>query len=342
MKRLRILTGRHAGASLDLALGPHTTGAEPDSDVAITDWTIAPLHIVVSDSDEVLASWSEADAAGVAVQQTHCFVDFEPRAFGDIVLCVGPADQAWPSDLQLLDSTFKPTPRRVARWAGARLRAGAASLLAGASVLALCVMGSVALMSAPKAEMPPETVASMTARVRQALAQAGQPELKVQPDRMGLLIVGMVESTEQAQAVNAAVHGIAGPVAVVLRVAVAAEVAETIRSTVGLAGAEVKHVGDGVFSYTGEAQDPKAVRQAIDRVSADLGDVVRRIDVTLEQTDKQTADIPILSSLKDDEISVVQTRDGVKHLVVAEPERAVSASKALSLPPTGASQPKPH
>jgi type III secretion protein D len=342
MKRLRILTGRHAGASLDLPSGQHHTGPDHDCDISINDWTFAPLQLSLDDSGEVTARWYLAGSAEPpATPSQHRFTDFQPRAFGDIVLCFGPVDQPWPSDLQLLDSTFQPTPQRVARWAGMRLRAGAASVVGGAVVLSLCVMASVLMMGAPKANKPAETVASVTARVQQLVSQSGVRGLKVEVDpsnRSGVLVSGMVETAAQSRSLSTALAGLSSTLPVLQRVAVASDVAESIRSSVGVAGAEVKYMGAGVFAYTAETNDAKAVRQAIDRVSADLGDAVRRIDVTLELGDKKPVDVPILSSMKDGEISVVQTRDGVKHLVVTEPERTVAVGKALSLPPTGVRQ----
>jgi type III secretion protein D len=335
MKRVRILTGKHAGASVDLASGNHSTGPDHDCDISITDWTFAPLQLAVTGSGDVTACWSDNNSAGHSADRQHAFKDFEPRAFGDIVLCVGAVDRDWPTDLQLLDAAFQATPQRMARWAGTRLRARASSVLAGFSVLALCVMGSTLMLGSSQADKPRETLPAATARVRQVIDKLDARGLKLQTERGGLLITGMVSNPAQAQALNAAVEGLASSVLITRRVSVASDVAETIRNTVGVPGAEVKYMGEGVFAFTAESRETKAVRQAIDRVSADLGDVVRRIDVTLEQSDQKPADIPILSSMKDDEISVVQTRDGIKHLVVTEPDRTVSVSKALSIRPPG-------
>jgi type III secretion protein D len=351
-KRFRILTGKHAGASLDLSSGHHSTGFHNDCDISITDWTFAPLRISVGDSGSVIARWTDTPSAADAAQSQgteprpkpelahqHCFADFQPRAFGDIVLCIGPLDQAWPTDLQLLRSTFQPSPKRMVHWAGTRLRGSATSVLSGAGVLSLCVIGSVLMMGAPKASKPVDTPASVVAQVQQAVNQSGLPGLKVEAAAMpaaGVLVSGMVTGPEQARSLGNALATVVSALPVTQRVSLASDVAESIRSTVGLAGAEVKYMGDGVFAFTGEAANTTAVRQAINRVTVDLGNAVRRIDVTLEQGDKKPIEVPILSSMNDGEISVVQTRDGVKHLVVTEPERTVSVNTALSLRPPGA------
>lgn len=354
-KRLRILTGTHAGASLDLSSGNHSTGFNDDCDISITDWTFAPLRISVGEGKggSVIASWTEVPTATDVAQpqgaelkpklelaQRHCFADFQPRAFEDIVLCFGPLDQAWPTDSQLLDSIFQSTPKRMVHRAAKRLRASATSVLSGAGVLSLCVSGSVLMMGAPKANKPVDTPMSVVAQVQQAVSQSGLRGLKVEAvatPAPGVLISGMVTGPGQARSLDDALATVVSAVPVTRRVSLASDVAESIRSTVGLAGAEVKYMGDGVFAFTGEAVNATAVRQAISRVTADLGEAVRRIDVTLEQGDKKPIEVPILSSMNDGEISAVQTRDGVTHLVVTEPERTVSVNTALSLRPPGAS-----
>jgi type III secretion protein D len=354
MKRLRILTGKHAGASLDLTVGNHSIGFDHDSDISITDWTFTPLRLVVSAGGDVVGCWfdelsgasgapgthalghaseaGEPDPTAEHPAQSHRFVDFEPRTFQDIVLCLGPVDQTWPSDLQLLDKAFHPSPKRGGvKGTGSKLRTRAVTVLAGAAVLALCVAGSIGLVGTPQAAKPPETLLSVTGRVQQAMRTVSVNGLQVKADQNALVVSGMVENTEQASAVRNALGAISSPYAITQRYSVASDVAESIRSTVGLPSAQVKYMGDGVFAFAGDTADPKATRQAIDRVAADLTGVVRRIEVTLEQTEKKGADIPILSSLKDDDISVVQTRDGQKHLVVVEVDPGLGARKALSI-----------
>ena len=106
MKRLRILTGRHVGAHLDLADGAHVVGAGNDCDITITDWTFAPLELVVA-ADGVTCRWygqatPAAPDARPEAERRLVLADLAPREFDGIVLCVGPVDAPWPCDVQLL------------------------------------------------------------------------------------------------------------------------------------------------------------------------------------------------------------------------------------------------
>jgi type III secretion protein D len=340
MKRLRILTGRHVGAALDLAPGIHLIGAGSDCDINITDWSFAPLRLHVGkDGDgEVMAEWTPTEpahgetpgSAGAPQPQWRKLTDFEPREFEGTVLCVGPAHGTWPADVALLDAVFQPTPQRVARWAGSKLRTRRVAALSAAAVVALGLVVSVVLAGARRPQAPVPTLETARASLQQELdsLQAGQLQVKV--EQTALVVSGLLDNADQATTVHAAVRAQRGPFTILPRFTVASDVAETIRSTVGLPNATVRHVGDGVFSYVAEAADERAARAAIERVSSDLAPAVKRIDATFEHTESSSG--PILSRFTADGISVVQTRDGVKHLVV---KSAVSTRDALTLSGSG-------
>jgi type III secretion protein D len=353
MKRVRILTGKHAGASLDLSVGSHSIGFDHECDISISDWTFTPLRLIVGADDNVIGCWFDESGGGSATPtaapaalsegavavlaaehpaQSHRFNSFEPHAFRDIVLCIGPVDQDWPTDMQLLDKTFQPTPQRLAQWAGSRLRARATTVFAGVAVLALCsIVGTLVFTNEPQAVKPVDTLQTVTARLQSAIRVAGVNNLTIKADTAGLVVSGMVETNEQANAVRNALRSTSSPFPISQRFSIASDVAESIRSTVGLPSAQVKHLGDGVFAYAADTPNTKVAKQAVERVAADLSGVVKRIEVTLEETQKKPVEVPILSSMKDDEISIVQTRDGQKHLVVSEVDPAVTARQALSI-----------
>ncbi len=338
MKRIRFLTGKHAGACLDLAHGIHTIGQDDDNDISITDWTFAPLDISVGDDDAVNASWSAAPAEdgsepGRAVKG---FVDFEPQAFGDIVVCVGPVDGDWPTDMVLLGAAFAPTPQRLAKWAGSELRRSRTPLFVGIAMLTLLALGlgifAMAPADASLRAKQRESIEQVQTRLRAVIRPVSGQKLEVGIDGGGLVVTGLLESAEQARTLRATLDAQNSPYPINHRYSTATAVSESIRSAVGVAGADVKYAGDGVFTFTAEVTDAKAAREAIDRVAADLAPAVRRIDSTLEGTDKDKPEVPILSSMTAGEVSIVQTRDGQKHLVVTAPESTVSVRSALSIP----------
>ncbi len=334
MQRVRILTGNHAGATIDLSYGKYMVGPDDEFEISISDWTSPTLELTLNENGELTGRWQRAK--GGTADRQHRFLHFAPRAFGDIVLCAGPVDTPWPSDLRLLDQTFSPTPKRVARWAGSGLRKLAASTLIGGFMLMLCVAGGIAWMGAPAAQAQRESVDALMVRMHRALAPTGASALQVTPQGESVLIHGMVDDDAQARAVNSALDALATPRPVLRRLAVATSVAASIQFAVGIPDAQVKYLGQGAFSLHAATTDTQAAQQAVDRVRADLGPSVTRIDAKLDAIEKPATEMRILSSLKDDGISVVQTRDGVKHLVVIEPAHTVSVGKALSLRPTGA------
>jgi len=338
MKKLRILTGRHVGASLDLPDGSHLLGPGDDCDITITDWSFAPLRLHVGRDGEgsVVIEWTaqapdalgDANAPAVAALQWRKLADFEPREFDGTVICVGPAQGAWPTDMALLDAVFKPTPARVARWAGATLRTRRPVAVSAAAVAALILVFSAVVAGARRPPPPAPGIDTVRAELQLQLDRVADGQLRVNIEPSGLVVTGMVDTPEQAAAVRNVMQARRGPFALLPRFTLATEVAETIRSTVGLPHASVKHVGGGVFTYVAEAADEAAARAAVDRVSADLAATVKRIDATFERTEGRESG-PILSRLTVDGISVVQTRDGVKHLAVTS---AVSPRDALDLP----------
>jgi type III secretion protein D len=346
MKRLRILTGRHVGASLDLPPGTHRLGPDGDCDITISDWTFAPLRLHVGSGshgdDGVMAEWSPRQSADDAAEGTAAapaqwrkLADFEPREFDGTVLCVGPAKGTWPSDVTLLDTVFQPTPGRVARWAGARLRTRRMAAVGGTVALVLGVLVSVVVAGGRR---PPEpavpTLQEAQAALQAELERLAPAALHVRLEQSTLVITGMVDTLEQANAACAAIQARRGTYAALPRFTQASEIAEAIRGTVGLPNATVRHLGDGVFTYVAEAADERAARAAIDRVTTDLAPAVKRNDATFEQVEGGEAGGPILSRFTADGISVVQTRDGVKHLVV-KPSVSVHDALTLSNPPFG-------
>jgi type III secretion protein D len=360
MKRLRILTGRHVGACLDLAVGRHSLGDDPQCDIVISDWAQAPAHVDVAADGSVVLTLALAlgpeDTPGADAPPRpapQALVNFEPRTFQSIVLCAGPADAPWPADLALLGTAFEPATHKAAKrarqwalaWTAGRpvpgqaaptrasaMRPWLGAALLGASAVVLTPMLMTALSSSKAAEAPQPTLPQVRERLHEALRAAGAEQLNVVVQGDALRVTGLLDAAAQAPRVQATIAATAGPFAVQQHFTSADALVESIRSAVGVSGAQIKHLGQGRFSFTADVKDSQAVRDAIDRVAHDLAPLVQSIELALESTEAQKTELPILSAMTVGRVSVVQTRDGRKHIVVGTPESTVSVADALSVP----------
>jgi type III secretion protein D len=335
MQRIRILTGRHAGAGLDLPMGVHDLGTDPDCEIALSDWTLSTMSLSVTDSG-VVARWKDPKKGDQ--EQRHSFSPFTPMAFDDVVICVGPPDVQWPTDLQLMNKVFQPAWKGVAQRAQSRVKVRAVSVLAGISLLAVCAVGSMALLGTLKAQEPVETPQALAQRAKHVLERMGAKELHVNAGEDGVVVGGVANDFAQSQTVNAALGGLGSVLPIHQRFSIATEVAEAIRATAGVPEALIEYQGNGVFKFVAQVGDPQAVQRLLERVRADMSDVVSRIDAQIEPLTphKATPAVSLLSSYDDGELSVVQTRDGVKHLVLTEAEPTAVVSEALFSQPQDA------
>ena len=321
IKRLRVLSGRHAGASIELASGEHTIGPDHDNDIIITDWTAPNLVVRVPEQVDLDGTVGDMhDAHG-----SRDLRDLQPARFGDIVLCIGPLEGDWPTDVQLLARLFEPpclslpaTVRRPRRTAAYAASGGVAAVVA-------CCLVAVMVQARPHSPLQaPERAAVASESARQALQQAGVRGLQVRIDAGAVCIDGMVETREQGRTALGAVAALALAVDLRPRFAVVEDVVESIRSSVGLPQAHITHLGGGVFSLEAESADPEATRAAVGRVAADLSPSVQRIDVALTRSETARRSISVLSSFSDGDMSIVQTKDGAKHFVITRAEPAVT------------------
>lgn len=324
MKRLRILTGLHAGASADLPAGVHTIGRDDSCDLALTDWPEAAVQLHV-----------DADGSARLQPAGTALTDFEPQTFGAVVLCIGPADAAWPADLELLGHALQPAPARAARRALARLRPLPARAAVGALMLlsagAAVVTSLLPLRSSTASELAPPSLEQVRTRLQAELAEAGASTLQVHvlAGQQSLVIEGLLDSAARASRVRAAVEQAASPYPVLRHDTTAEAVADSIRGAMGVPGANVQHLGDGVFRFAADVADPERTRAELERVARDLVAVVRRIEPALGAVEGPKADRPLLSAMTIGHITVVQTRDGQKHISVGVPPATVGVAEAL-------------
>ena len=87
-KRLRILSGTHAGAYLDLSPGTHSIGQADECDISIADWQFPALTLRLGADGDALAQWSNGSP------QRLRFDDFIPVDFSGVRVCTGPSSAA--------------------------------------------------------------------------------------------------------------------------------------------------------------------------------------------------------------------------------------------------------
>jgi type III secretion protein D len=330
MKKLRILTGRHAGANLDLTPGNHSIGNHDNNDICITDWTEEPLQICVAPEGVVVQPASGESAGG------QPWLEFNTRTFGAVALCVGPVQGAWPADIELLAEAFPPTPKRIASWAGAKLRLYSFAAVVAVTLAAAMVLTAVTLAdvgASPHPQQIQEMPHTAQRRLSQLLEVNGFRAVQIVRSGEELVVEGWVGGPAEAAALRALLREAKSSVPWQARLTVASEVADSLRSGTGFADAQVRHVGNGVFHLSAKVPDINAAQQAVARVAADLGAVVKRVDAELTQIEQAKPSVPVLASFRDEELSIVQTRDGTKHLVIAP-----QPQQAASLPATHAPQ----
>lgn len=115
LTRLRVLSGQHAGVSLDWIQPRLKVGPSEELDVYISDWNIQQIELHRDAAGHHRACWAAADdAAPVPGEQRDGVVvccalqPWVPVRFGAVILCIGPVDQPWPDDAQLLQHCFAP------------------------------------------------------------------------------------------------------------------------------------------------------------------------------------------------------------------------------------------
>ncbi len=338
MKQLRILTGFHAGATLQLAPGRHAVHGGADADIRLMDWKSADVMLDVDTSGVVRATTyadvpaasptAEAGSNAIAAPagETVILVDFAPMQFGDTILCIGPDDVTWPSDLDLL-STLLIRPVDVER----NKRRRYYGALGTCVVLGIVAGAAVLLTTAPVSEAAlRHGPAYRTTRIQEALAAAHMTELQVRTVGNSSVVTGMVPNLSDDQLVKSTLAKIA-PTDIVRSYDVAQNAVHSIEDSLGIAGVHVKYLGNGDFAITGAVDSKDAVDKAVTRVRADLDSNIRRLVVQVTENPGHAAPVTgqfseIVSS---DSVQYTQTPDGVKHIYAVEvPADAAPASGA--------------
>ncbi|KVU59669.1 hypothetical protein WK68_20350 [Burkholderia ubonensis] len=315
MKSLRIITGFHSGAQLDLPSGIHKIGSGLDDDIRIKDWTDSSVELTVIDDESVhvrKGEHIEGNESAIVIRAQMTLNDFAPMQFGNIVICIGPANVIWPSDFELLAALFaKPAAEnlpsrrpRYRRWLTiACITTCCATLLASLSLLP----------SQPAKASPPVDIA---AQIRSAVANADVQGLAV--ERMGddISVTGMVASYAEDARVRKALFDI-GHARVKRQYSIAENDVRNIEDALGIAGTSVTYRGDGIFEVDGAVASLKKLNAAVARVRSDLTANVKGIVVSATEFPKPEVHQPISQLISASGVKYTQTPDGVKHIYVS-------------------------
>jgi len=358
-KLLRILTGMHAGAELRLGEGAYRLGADDDADIRISDWRGVDVQLSVDatglvtarrmvpelelatdqgaasggDSPKVGQQAIAANGAGVESEPqldpgTVLLVDFVPMQFDDTVLCVGPADVVWPSDLELLSTLLAKPEEGARRQFDSSSRRKLVGIVLGCSMLgAIIVIGSVLITMAVSRAAPHDPV-NVAQRVNDELASAHMKELHARVQGSRVVVTGIVPTTDDDVTVRNLLARVA-PNAVVRQYDVAQIDVRNLEESLDTPGLQVKYAGQGIFDIQGAVSNPRDIDARLTRMRHDLSSNIKQLRVQVTQTQDSTPMPEAFSELMNAEgVRYAQTPDGVKHIFVSPGDDDASAVQA--------------
>ncbi len=313
MKQVRILTGAHAGAQLLLDSSSQRLGKGAGFDIDLDDWNHAPIELLVDQEGNSVSAYVLNDVEGGAGKEFAGLLEnFVPRRFLDVVLCCGPADGEWPSDVSLLEQLMRPAPVVVLEAPKKPWRLWAS--MGVTAVALLGAFGGVVMRQSAAAQqrVPQEALLDQVFRAVDALQLKG---LYVTAEGEQVVVEGLLDSPPQVQTVRAALARFPRQ-RLAHRYAAADQTARSIIEALGVAGLQVMYRGQGVFAVQGKAQDLPHLREASQRVAGDLAPLVKRIDVEATALPPPER-VAVGSVMATDGLQVVETRDGAKYLTLA-------------------------
>lgn len=314
-----------------LSASTYRIAADDQADIQILDWQQDPIVLELQEDGQVTALTLQAqDDTAPAALPRIALEDLLPARFGDIVLCIGPDDAAWPSDLHLLEQMMRPAakmPAEAPRGAGRKaLRTAAFGVIASLAVGAAFVTVVSQHAGAAAMQVKPEP---LVAQVHRAIESASLAGVIARAAGEQVVVEGLLANPADALALRQLLVRFPAE-RIEQRYAAASDIAQSISDALQVPGLAVAYRGNGVFVVTGHAMRLDEVRAAASRIAADLAPLVRGIE--LAATEAPAPDrVPVGAMLSSDGLQYVQTRDGVKHLSLM-PEPIVELPEAATTP----------
>jgi type III secretion protein D len=365
MTRLRVLTGEHAGAALEWTQDRIQVGSNEELDVYIGDWNTQQIELQRDDSGRHVARWSMPEdtlALGAESPDGDGFVcvlqPWVPVRFGAIILCIGPSEEVWPDDAQLLLRCFAPAPVPVPAAAPPQppRRAPLAYALGAVMTVAILQVSS-ATLSTPGAESvgtrvsarnaahhfspnaQPMAATSPVQQVRDTIDAALRESLDVVASGDHVVVRGVLASRSAVDELHLQLDRLPYTVLVSRRVLSVGEIVDRLHESLPASGLSVKQTGLRRFEFSGMVADlPRATRK-VQPVVTDLGEFGLQIDIALQS---RSADMPTMSGMMVDGqggTSFMRTRDGTKHIVTAAQARDSASTKDTSTKDTSRNPP---
>jgi type III secretion protein D len=342
MKLLRILTGIHAGAQLQLdSLALHI-GPEEEADIRIIDWDAPSMMLTFNDQASVqlepLRSYTAPETEKNAEGLIATLTDFIPAQFGNIVICIGDTHAIWPSDSTLLEKLQGLAPSTISM---ASSEASTTDLPTTASrwkkwwvmlgiALTILSIGSAVVLNRLHAKQLAQEarIETLVQRLKQTISQNKIHGLQVNTNDEAVVIEGIVATSEEEAKARQIIDqlGSAKPYfnmhPIIYRYDVASKIAQDITMSLKLPNVEVNYMGAGVFQAKGAVPDIQQANEALNHLKSDFSHNVRRIDSLLTQARPDHSKIPYSGLMSSQGARYYQTPDGVKHLYPAEENTA--------------------
>lgn len=316
-----------------LSASQYRIAADEQADIQLVDWQAEPLVLELLEEGNLvtIATPLQATADNGVAASPESFADFEPRRFGDVVLCVGPAEAQWPSDVELLERLMRPVKKVAAVVQEAKGSRIARAAVVFAAVGTLAVGGAFASVvwhntQAAKEKVQPEPLVGQVFRAVSGTALQG---ISVRPAGERVIVEGMLADSAEAVALRQLLARFPAEL-IEHKYAAAPEIAQSISDALGTPGLTVSYRGQGVFVVGGRAMYLDKVRDAAARIAGDLAPLVRGIEVAAAESPAPDS-APVGAMLSTDGLQYVQTRDGAKHLSLS-PEPIVELSDAPAVP----------
>jgi type III secretion protein D len=322
-KEIRVLTGRHAGARLELSQRMYRIGRGSNADIQITDWHRDDMELQVRVDGIVTL---DIFGRGRTASRMESLV---PRRVREIVLCIGPSNEAWPSDMTLLSSMLELERSNVSvdkemvsqpvnrKWIGL----GTLGLV---TALLVCIGTFVTTGQRSSAATISESATAKRSlresELHRAIAQLRFPGVRVEHDDEAFVISGLVETSKDLALIKDVVERF-HDLPVFVRLAVGQDISDQLQSSLREPEVRVQYTGEGAFRIAGFTRDAADLKRRVEHVRADFGSSIKRIDFALEQ--QSVADTSASSMLTTESITYVELADGTKSFV-ATPATAKS------------------